>query len=84
MEFKKSIVLLIPKRLKFITGSQELVIQFFSNKLNTKSYNRLNKKIADFKEPESEPVMPHNTKYFHHQNRKDTDNNKKHKTYTQH
>jgi len=45
-------------------------------------YNRLNKKVADFKEHKDRPAVPHITKYFHHQDGEDTD--KKCKIYTQH
>ena len=82
-EFKKGIVLLIPQRSQFIISSQKLVIQFLSNRLNTRPYNRLDKEVTDFKKPKSGPVVLHTTKCFHHQNGEDTDNNKRHKTHTQ-
>jgi len=68
--------------LKLIAGSRQLTLKFCSNKLNVKPYNRLNKKVADFKRPKGGPAAPHITKYFHHQNGKDINNNKRCKTHT--
>jgi len=84
IKLKKGIVLLILQRLQFTTSSQELVIQFFSNKLNTRPYNRLDKKVADFTKYKEEPVVLYITKCFHHQNGEDADKDKKCKTHTQH
>ena len=84
MEFKKGIVLLILQRLQFIISSQKLVIQFFSSRLNTRPYNRLDKKVADFKKPKSRPAVLHTIKCFHHQDGEDAGKNKKCKTYIQH
>ena len=46
-------------------------------RLNTRPYNRLDKKVTDFTKCKKEPVVLHTTKCFHHQNREDTDNDKK-------
>ena len=83
-KLKKGMILLILQRLQFIIGSKELVIQFLSNKLNTRPYNRLDKEVVDFIECKEEPVVPHTTKCFHHQNGENTDNNENCKTHTQH
>ena len=82
VEFKKGTVLLILQRLQFITSSQELVIQFLSNKLNTRPYNKLNKEVTDFTECKEEPVVLYTTKCFHHQDKEDTDKDKKHRIHT--
>ena len=81
IKLKKGIVLLILQRLQFVISSQELVIQFFSNKLNMKLYNRLDKEVTDFKEHKGGPAVPYNTKCFHHQDREDADKDKKCKTH---
>ena len=77
-------VLLILQRLQFVINSQELVIQFFSSKLNTRPYDRLDKKITDFTKCKEEPVVLHTTKCFHHQDGEDIDKDKEYKIHTQH
>ena len=66
IKLKKGTVLLILQRLQFTTSSQELVIQFLSNKLNIRLYNRLDKEITDFTEYKEEPAVPHTTKCFYY------------------
>ena len=83
-KFNQNIILLIIQNLELITGSRQLTLKFYSNKLNIKPYNRLDKKVTDFKKPKDGPAMLCTTKCFHYQNEKDTDNNKKHKTHIQH
>jgi len=61
-----------------------LVFQLLSSRLNIRPYNKLNKKVADFKEYKSGPAVLYNTEYFHHQDGEDTDNNKRYKMHTQH
>ena len=83
LKLSKNIFLFILQIIQVIISQKELVFQFFSNRLNARPYNKLDKKIADFKEPKGGPVVPHTTKCFHHQNRKNTDKDKKYKIHTQ-
>jgi len=68
--------------LKFSKHKGQFIFKTLNFILNTRPYNRLNKEIADFTKCKEEPAVPHTTKCFHHQNREDTDNNKKCKTHT--
>ena len=70
--------------IQVIISQRELVFQLFSNRLNIKPYNRLDKEVADFKEHKGRPAVLYNTKYFHHQDREDADNNKRYKINIQH
>jgi len=70
--------------IEFITNSKGLTLKLFSNRENISHYNKLDKKVADFKEHKDRPAVLHNTKCFHHQDGEDADNNKKYKTHTQH
>ena len=68
--------------LKFSKNGRQFIFKMLSFRLNIKPYNRLNKKVADFKEHKNRLVILCITKYFHHQNEEDADNNKKCKTHT--
>ena len=70
--------------LKFGKCRRQFTFKMLSLRLNTRPYNRLDKEIADFTECKEEPVVPYITKCFHHQDREDTDNDKKHKMHHQH
>ena len=68
--------------LELIIDSRQLTFKSYNNKLNTRPYNRLDKKVTDFKESKGGPAAPYTTKCFHHQNGEDADNNKNCKTHT--
>jgi len=72
------------KLLKFSKHKEQFTFKTLSFILNTRPYNKLDKKVTDFKELKNEPAVPHTTKYFYCQDGKDIDNNKKCKTHTQH
>ena len=77
-----SLLLNSTRSLKFSKHKEQFIFKMLSFRLNTRPYNRLDKKVTDFKEPKNRPVVPHTTKCFHHQKGEDTDNNKSYKTYT--
>ena len=67
--------------IKFSKCREQFTFKTLSFKLNIKLYNRLNKKVTGFTEYKKEPAVPHTTKYFHHQNGEDVDNNKRYKMH---
>jgi len=68
IKFSQSTVLSILQILKFITNSYELTVEFLSSRLNMKLYNRLDKEVADFKEPKGGPAVLYTTKCFYCKN----------------
>jgi len=51
--------------LKFSKHRKQFTFKTLSFKLNTKPYNRLDKKVTDFKKPKNRPAVLCNTKCFH-------------------
>ena len=68
--------------LYFNQNSRQLILKPFSSQLNIKPYNRLDKKVADFRECKGGLAMLCTTKCFHHQDGEDADNDKRYKTHT--
>jgi len=62
-------------------SSQKLTVEFLSNKLNIKPYNKLDKKVIDFKETKDRLVILCTIKCFYYQDGEDADQDKKHKTH---
>jgi len=46
-------------------SNRQFTIKPLSGRLNMRPYNRLDKKVVDFKKCKEGLTMPHNTKYFY-------------------
>jgi len=64
-------MLFIIKVLKINISFYKLLFKFFSNKLNLKLYNNLDKEVKDFKELRDELGTQHIIKYFYYQEDRD-------------
>jgi len=62
----KGLIYLITRATEIIKYRHKGDIETFSLRLNVRPYNKLDKKVADFKECKEELITPHNTKCFHH------------------
>ena len=83
-KLNQSAILLITQQLKIITSSQELTLKFLSSRLNVKPYNKLSKKVGDFKDNKGELEVPYITKSSRQQDRTDYITDKEYKIYIQH
>jgi len=54
------------KIIKFLKSNSNLIIKFFSSKLNLRPYNNLDKEIEDFKEYRNKLETQHIIKYSYY------------------
>jgi len=47
-------------------GSRQLAIKFFSDRLNIRPYNKLDKEVADFREYKEGLITPYDIKCFYY------------------